>query len=302
MRTIKYFAILGLGAVTAFQSCSPAGGVNTGHEYMPDMGHPLTYEANVYDDYAYNSWNTKERSVIDRKTLSGLNRPVAGTIPRGYVGVGAEDEAKHLLVSGQSSNSAIRTPMNGNVPYYYGDSEEERTRATKDMVLNPFPITKVGLAKGKELYNIYCGICHGEKGDGNGYLVSESNTNAKYPAQPANFMKDEFLASNNGRYYHAIMYGKNVMQQHRDKLSYEERWQVIHYIRSMQAGTKSLKYDDSENTFLPAAATPYAVIAAKKAAAKASETPVVPAATTEAHTSTEHHGAAETHSAPAGHH
>jgi mono/diheme cytochrome c family protein len=273
MRTIKYFAILILGAAMALQSCSPAGGNSTGHEYMPDMGHPVTYEANVYDDYSYNSWN--KESVIDRKTLSNRNLPVNGTIPRGYVGVAADDEAKMMLVTGQSSNSAIRTPLNGQVPYYYKDTEEDRALATKDLVANPYPITKVGLEKGKELYGIYCASCHGAKGDGQGWLVSEENKYAKYPAQPANFMQDQFYTANNGRYYHAIMYGKNVMQQHRDKLSYEERWQVIHYIRNMQAATKQAKYDDKENTFFPAAGTPGAVVAALKAAAKAAATPAV---------------------------
>jgi mono/diheme cytochrome c family protein len=271
MRTIKYLSIIFLG-VAALQACSPAGGDHAGHEYMPDMGHPLTYEANVYDDYSYNSWN--DESVIARKTLSNKNLPVTGTIPRGYVGVGSEDEAKMDLVQGVSSNSAIRTPLNGQVPYYYVDTEEDRTRATNEIIGNPYPITKGGLAKGKELYNIYCAICHGEKGDGQGYLVSEANKNVKYPAQPANFMQDQFYTANNGRYYHAIMYGKNVMQQHRDKLSYEERWQVIHYIRNMQAGAKQLKYDDKENTFFPAAGTPYAVVEAKKAAEKAKLAPM----------------------------
>jgi mono/diheme cytochrome c family protein len=297
MRTIKYFAILGLGAAIALQSCSPAGGNSTGHEYMPDMGHPVTYEANVYDDYSYNSWN--KESVIDRKTLSNINRPVEGTIPRGYVGVASDDEAKMMLISGQSSHNAIRTPMNGNVPYYYADTEEERTRATNEIVANPYPITKLGLAQGKNLYDTYCAICHGAKGDGQGYLVSEENKHAKYPAQPANFMQDQFYTANNGRFYHAIMYGKNVMQQHRDKLSYEERWQVIHYIRSMQATTKQLKYSDMENTFFPAAGISYAVIAAKKAAEKAAATPaVVP--TMEAKPA-EHSAPAAGHGA-AGHH
>jgi len=286
MRTISYFAILGVAVMVALQSCSPAGGENPGHEYMPDMGHPITYEANVYDDYSYNSWNTPERSVIDRKTLSRLNRPVKGTIPRGYVGLAPEDDVKMMLMTGQSSKSAIRTTINGSVPFYYRDNEDERLRATKEIVGNPYPITKVGLEKGKELFNIYCAVCHGEKGDGQGYLVSEANPNAKYPAQPANFMQDQFYTSNNGRYYFAIMYGKNVMQAHADKLSYEERWQVIHYIRSMQAKAKTLAYDENVNTFFPAAGTPYALIAAKKPAP-------APAAVTEekkeAHAADEHH-------------
>jgi mono/diheme cytochrome c family protein len=260
---------------------------------MPDMAHPISYEANVYDDYSYSSWNTKERSVIDRKTLSSMNHPVNGSIPRGFVGLSPEDDAKMMLMTGQTTKSAIRTTMNGSVPFYYKNNEDERLRATKEMVGNPYPITKLGLEKGKELYGIYCASCHGDKGDGQGYLVSESNPNAKYPAQPANFMQDQFYTSNNGRYYFAIMYGKNVMQSHADKLSYEERWQVIHYIRNMQAKAKTLAYDEKVNTYLPAAGTPYSVIAAR------TPVPTVSEVKASEHKATDHgaaaHPAAEHH-------
>ncbi len=56
------------------------------------------------------------------------------------------------------------------------------------------------------------------------------------------------LAASNGRYYFAIMHGKNVMGGYADKISYEERWQVIHYIRSLQAKDKKLVYNEKENT------------------------------------------------------
>jgi len=96
------------------------------------------------------------------------------------------------------------------------------------------PITSEGLARGKDLYNINCGICHGTKGDGNGWLVDENNPNQAYPAQPAILTNDEFTGASEGRFYHAIVYGKNVMGGYTDKLSYEERWQVIHHIRALQ--------------------------------------------------------------------
>jgi len=71
---------------------------------------------------------------------------------------------------------------------------------------------------------------------------------SKYPAQPKNLIADDMIAAGNGRYYFGIMYGKNVMGGYSDKLSFEERWQVIHYIRSLQAKAKGLKYDEMDNT------------------------------------------------------
>ena len=160
-------------------------------------------------------------------------------------------------------------PLNGHVPYYYPDTDEGRARAAAEIIQNPFPITAEGLERGKELYDIYCGICHGEKGDGNGYLVREDG--GVYPAAPKNFLLDEFVTASNGRFYHAIMYGINVMGSYADKLSYEERWQVIHWIRALQAKDRKLKYDENENTLNPEFGTPAAWL--KPVVAEQQETP-----------------------------
>ncbi len=222
-------ALFFLASVVA---CSGPDGNDPGTEYMPDMGHSIAFEANHYDYYSKNTWG----SEADYHKMAQPRKPIQGTIPRGYAGTVAPAE------------NDVAIPANGSVPYYYGDSDEERTRATNEILVNPFPITEAGLAVGKNLYNINCGICHGEKGDGNGWLVDEKNLNAKYPAQPAIFTTDEFVNATEGRYYHSIMWGKNVMGHYKDKLSYEERWQVIHYIRSLQAKDRKLVYNQEENT------------------------------------------------------
>jgi mono/diheme cytochrome c family protein len=242
-----FFLALGFALVLA--SCSPAEGDHAGDEFMPDMYHSIAYEANLYDYYFYNTWGSEE----DYYKIAKPRKPVNGTIPRGYAGLSMasspEDQmAAMKVLNGEDAINSISVPVNGSVPYYYEDSDEERERATAEIIDNPYPITDAGLEKAKDLYNIYCGICHGEKGNGVGYLVSEDNPNAKYIAQPANFLTDEFVAASNGRYYHAIMHGKNVMGAYADKLSYEERWQVIHYIRALQAKDRKLTYSEAENT------------------------------------------------------
>ena len=142
--------------------------------------------------------------------LSIPRLPVHGTIARGSVGL--SNYSPSNLPQAYADAFAIES-ANGSVPYYY---------------------------------NIYCAICHGDKGDGSGYLVRDGG---KYPAQPANLISDDFINSSNGRFYHAIMYGKNMMGNYADRLSYQERWQVIQYIRSLQAVSKGKVYTESENNF-----------------------------------------------------
>ena len=258
MRNVKY-AILALFVSLLLHSCSPAEGDFPGSEYMPDMAHSIAYEANVYMPYGLHTWDSA--SVRTLKELSNPRLPVKGTIPRGYAGLyfagqAGDVEAMRAALNGESDVNAISVPMNGAVPFYYGAGEEERLRAIEEIRENPFPITAEGLESGKNLYIIYCGICHGDQGDGQGYLVSEANANAKYPAAPANLLLDEHVMASNGRYYYAIFYGRNLMGAYKDKLSYEERWQVIHYIRSLQAKDRKLQYNENVNTLDPAHGMP----------------------------------------------
>lgn len=257
-----FSTFLALTAIAVFTACGDDP-TSPGTEYMPDMGHSIAQEANVLTDYYYNTWD--EKSTVKLRNLQEHNLPVENTVPRGYAGVyfamdSTGNSAQTVMSAMNGDGNSIAIPMNGSVPYYYKDTEEERTRATAEIQANPFPITEDGLARGKELYNLFCAICHGEKGDGNGWLVDEANPNAVYPAAPANFLLDEHVNSSNGRYYHAIMYGKNVMGAYKDKINYEERWQVIHWIRALQAKEKKVDYNVDSNTLNPVYGKPGASI------------------------------------------
>jgi cytochrome c553 len=232
-----------------FSVCSPAGVNKTGHEYMPDMAHPVGYEANVLSAYKHNHWDNE--STFSKAELSQNRNKVEGTIARGATGVYYEGAGVLDIVRGKNAHNAIAAPVNGEAPFEYytsttQDIEAERTRCEQEMLNNPFPITNEGLERAAVLYNTYCGICHGEKGDGQGWLYAKPES--KYGAAPKNLISDELIASTNGRYYFAIMHGKNVMGGYSDKLSFEERWQVIHYIRGLQAKAKKLDYNEAKNT------------------------------------------------------
>lgn len=212
------FAFAALIGLAGLQGCSRADGNTTGREYMPDMAHSVAYESNTYVFYNQNRWGGAEgyRAFYDKNVLGG--KPITHTIARG--------QKEHV--------------------YHYNDTEADRTRAMAEITENQLkPQTEQELEKilesGKNLYGIYCATCHGDQGDGNGNLYKSGE--GPYPNKPANYMADEFLKATDGRYYHAIVYGKNVMMPHADKLSPKERWEVIHYIRSMQATYQKGTYD-----------------------------------------------------------
>lgn len=251
MNNIKLI-IIAFSVSLLMYACAPADGESTGSEYMPDMAHSLALEANTSNYYYYNTWD-KESTITLNDLLKRPDLPVAGTVPRGYAGQFLHSNAGME----EAQLTDIKIPVNGSVPFYYEDTEESRALAMAEIVDNPFPITAEGLAQGKELYTIFCAICHGEKANGLGYIYdTEQNPNAKYLAAPANLVNEVFSAASNGQFYYAIMYGRNLMGAYKDKISYEERWQVIHYIRSLQAKAAGATYNEEENTFNPAFGVP----------------------------------------------
>lgn len=224
MKMYKEFILLLVLVLVSMQSCQKADGNSTGSEFMPDMGHSIAYEANYYNYYWFNTWSTEEEYY----KFAQPRVPVEGTVPR-------------------KSSEMFNIPTAVNeVNYAYPDTEEGRTAAMNEITENPLPITEKGLKTGKELYNIYCGICHGEGADGAGYLVRDDG--GMYPVQPANLLLEEFINASNGRYYHSIMHGRNLMGSYKDKLNYNERWEVIHYIRSLQAKELEKEYSETSNT------------------------------------------------------
>jgi len=98
-------------------------------------------------------------------------------------------------------------------------------------ITNPFTFTKEEVeGEGKKLFNIYCAICHGEKGDGQGTLPGTG----KFP-NPPSFYSEALLNKPEGQYYHSVMYGRNMMGSYALQLDHKERWMVLTYVKKLQA-------------------------------------------------------------------
>ena len=113
----------------------------------------------------------------------------------------------------------------------------EGYEAASVAVVNPLPVTQKSLAEGKQLYVAMCGPCHGANGTGNGKIVELG----KYPAPPSfpagnssrgGAMKD----LTDGKIYHTIQHGLNLMGSYASQLSPEERWKVVMYVHELQKG------------------------------------------------------------------
>ena len=114
----------------------------------------------------------------------------------------------------------------GWVPYEYADSNEGY-EAAKANLKSPIASSEKNLANGKELYGIYCAVCHGKKGDGQGILM----TREKFLGVPS--YADREITP--GSIYHVLMYGRNAMGSHAGQVNATERWQIAQHVMQLRA-------------------------------------------------------------------
>jgi mono/diheme cytochrome c family protein len=88
--------------------------------------------------------------------------------------------------------------------------------------------SKVILAEGKILYEIYCDHCHGAKGEGDGKVAD------KY-AGVANLKGDAIKGVSEGHIFHVVTMGKGLMQPHGSQISIDNRWKIARYVKALQA-------------------------------------------------------------------
>ncbi len=123
---------------------------------------------------------------------------------------------------------AMRMPVKGTVPrnyvpYAYAKDPERAGRELK----NPLRKTGDTLVRGQALYNTYCIVCHGVAGEGDGTVVP------KFP-RPPSLQSDKVRGWSDGRIYHVISVGQNLMPSYASQIATADRWAVIHYIRALQ--------------------------------------------------------------------
>jgi mono/diheme cytochrome c family protein len=92
----------------------------------------------------------------------------------------------------------------------------------------PLPVTEALVHRGQGRFNIYCAPCHGALGDGQG--ITKSYGMVVTPS----YHDDRLRQMAEGEIFNTITNGKNTMMSYADKLSPDDRWAVIAYVRALQ--------------------------------------------------------------------
>jgi mono/diheme cytochrome c family protein len=109
----------------------------------------------------------------------------------------------------------------------------------------PMPVTKELVDRGQDRFNIYCIVCHGPVGNGDGMIVRRGFS------APPTYHDDRLRNAPVGHFFDVITNGWGKMNSYADKLSAADRWAVVAYIRALQVSQnpeETLKMNSSANT------------------------------------------------------
>lgn len=114
----------------------------------------------------------------------------------------------------------------GTEVYPYGDTEQERARAERELK-NPIPADSVALARGKEVFERQCLVCHGASGKGDGPIIP------KFP-NPPSFSTKRVRSLTDGGIFHVITRGSGLMPPHALQVLSQDRWRLVHYVKQLR--------------------------------------------------------------------
>jgi mono/diheme cytochrome c family protein len=196
-----FYSILVLAGTSLLFGCSKDPN-DPGLEYAPQMAHAIAFEpfSQVTDTNSeyYNTINVNSGG-------QNLRLPAAGTIAR-----------KHY--SGMIKGSLAKDIFQYNIP---ADSLDFASK----VLTNPIPLSPGVVEEGKVLYGRYCQACHGEGGLGDGKVADQYKGVANLVAKSKTVSE--------GHIFHVITYGVRRMWPHGSQVNPDERWKIVHYVKSL---------------------------------------------------------------------
>ena len=135
------------------------------------------------------------------------------------------------------NGASLLLPPEGTVaaerlPFAYAPGPEEARRAGAEL-RNPFVTGPETLARGKQVYDTICTVCHGPKGEGDGPIIG------RFP-NPPSLLAAHARALPDGQIVHIVSRGQGIMPAHAAQVLLEDRWRVILYLRQLQ-GTQEAR-------------------------------------------------------------
>jgi mono/diheme cytochrome c family protein len=127
---------------------------------------------------------------------------------------------------GQMRTPPAGTVARGHAPYKFAGDPAGGAAEKNPLAGDMSPET---LTVGRKYYDIYCAVCHGATGAGDGTIAS------KMAVKPRNLINADAKAYSDGRINYAIVAGIGVMGSYASQIpEAKKRWAIVNYVRSLQ--------------------------------------------------------------------
>lgn len=157
------------------------------------------------------------------KDGTGSRPLVEGTVPRGFL---REDRAFYF----GKKPVAQPAPASPQTPPTASSANSQAGLYPDDVDTIPMQLTKTDLDRGQERYNIYCSVCHGMTGYGDGMIARRGFNKPS----PANYHQDRLRQAPVGHFFDVMTNGWGAMPAYAQQVSVEDRWRIVAYIRALQ--------------------------------------------------------------------
>lgn len=107
-------------------------------------------------------------------------------------------------------------------------SDPWKAPAQADQLKDPLASDPKAAQRGERIFTSVCWTCHGTAGHGDGPAATALAT------RPAALSDPAVQAQSNGALYWKITHGRDPMPTYEEVLSREERWAVVHYLRTLR--------------------------------------------------------------------
>ena len=128
--------------------------------------------------------------------------------------------------------SAMRQPVEGTVTTgssFSGSKYNTGKDSNGNLIKNPELLTAELINRGEQRFNIFCAVCHGTAGDGQGNIIKY-----QYPIPPTAFQQDWLIERPDGHYFDVITNGIRTMPSYAYQIPVKDRWAIVSYVRTLQ--------------------------------------------------------------------
>ncbi len=97
-----------------------------------------------------------------------------------------------------------------------------------DITEFPMPVTEAVVNRGEERYRVFCIVCHGPNGEGDGMIVKRGFS------QPPTYHDDRLRNAPVGHFFDVMTNGWGKMNSYASQIPVADRWAIVAYIRTLQ--------------------------------------------------------------------